>query len=111
MTSPNILSVRAGQASLGDAAFLTDARRRIVASRERITGELTRLGRRYADPQGNFVFFDTGMPLPAFSERMKSRGVLVGRLFPPYDSWCRITVGTEPEVDRFLQALRASAPV
>jgi hypothetical protein len=27
---------------------------------------------------------------------------------PPYDSWCRITIGTEPEVDAFLQALRAS---
>jgi histidinol-phosphate/aromatic aminotransferase/cobyric acid decarboxylase-like protein len=39
---------------------------------------------------------------------MQSRNVLVGRRFPPYDSWCRITIGTEPEVGSFLQALRAS---
>ena len=54
------------------------------------------------------MFFDTGMPLAAFAQRMKARDVLVGRLFPPYDSWCRITIGTEPEVAAFLAALRAS---
>jgi len=31
----------------------------------------------------------------------------VGRLFPPFDSWCRITIGTESEVSAFLTALRA----
>jgi histidinol-phosphate/aromatic aminotransferase/cobyric acid decarboxylase-like protein len=42
---------------------------------------------------------------------MRARGILVGRHFAPYDSWCRITIGTEPEVGAFLEALRAiSAP-
>ena len=107
MTSPNIFAVRAARASLGDHAFLTDTRRRILASRRKITGELTRLGRPFAVPQGNFVFFDTGMPLARFTELMKDRNILVGRAFPPYDNWCRITIGTEPEVSAFLQALGA----
>jgi len=106
MTTPNIFAVRAARASLGDRAFLADCRQRIVASRARITTELTRLKLRYADPQGNFVFFDTGMPLARFSDLMRQRNVLVGRLFPPYDTWCRITIGTEPEVAAFLDALR-----
>jgi histidinol-phosphate/aromatic aminotransferase/cobyric acid decarboxylase-like protein len=38
---------------------------------------------------------------------MRARNILVGRLFPPYENWCRITVGTEPEVAAFLEALRA----
>jgi histidinol-phosphate aminotransferase len=105
MTSPNIFAVRAARASLGDHAFLTDTRRRILASRRKITGELTRLGRPFAVPQGNFVFFDTGMPLARFTGLMKERNILVGRPFPPYDSWCRITIGTEPEVEAFLAAL------
>jgi len=105
MTTPNIFAVRAARASLGDKAFLTDVRRRIVASRTGITSELRRLGLRYADPQGNFVFFDTGMPLERFTERMRAHNILVGRLFPPYNSWCRITIGTEPEVAAFLKAL------
>jgi len=107
MTSPNIFAVRAARASLGDHVFLTDTRRRIIASRRKITGELARLGRPCAVPQGNFVFFDTGMPLPRFTELMKDRNILVGRPFPPYDNWCRITIGTEPEVSAFLEALGA----
>jgi histidinol-phosphate aminotransferase len=105
MTTPNIFAVRAARASLGDTAFLVDCRRRILASRARITDELTRRGLRYAEPQGNFVFFDAGMPHERFSALMQARNILVGRHFPPYDSWCRISVGTEPEVDAFLRAL------
>jgi histidinol-phosphate aminotransferase len=107
MTSPNIFAVRAARASLGDHAFLIDTRRRIIGSRQRITRELTGLGLAYAEPQGNFVFFNTGKPLERFTELMKARNILVGRLFPPYDTWCRITIGTEPEVTAFLQALHA----
>jgi len=106
MTTPNIFAVRAARASLTDRAFLADCRQRILASRARITAELTRLKLRYAEPQGNFVFFDTGMPLARFGDLMRQRNILVGRLFPPYDTWCRITIGTEPEVTAFLGALR-----
>ncbi|HVW67712.1 MAG TPA: histidinol-phosphate transaminase [Steroidobacteraceae bacterium] len=105
MTSPNIFAMRAARASLLDPDFRAQCFKKIRASRTRITTELARLGRRYAVPQGNFVFFDTGMPLEAFSDSMKARNILVGRLFPPYDTWCRITIGTEPEVATFLQAL------
>jgi histidinol-phosphate aminotransferase len=105
MTTPNIFAVRAARASLGDQAFLTDCRRRILASRLRITTELSRLKLPYAEPQGNFVFFDTGMPLKRFTELMRARNILVGRRFAPYDNWCRITIGTEPEVEAFLSAL------
>ena len=109
MTTPNIFAVRAARASLGDQEFLNDTRRRILASRRKITAELTHLGLHYAIPQGNFVFFDTGMPLERFTELMKARNILVGRPFPPYDSWCRITIGTEPEVAAFLDALHSVA--
>lgn len=107
MSSANIFAMRAARASLADYAFLTDTRRRILASRIRITRELERLGLAYADPQGNFVFFDTGMPLARFARSMRERNILVGRHFPPFDSWCRITIGTEPQVTAFLDALRA----
>ena len=52
------------------------------------------------------MFFDTGMPLAQFTTLMRERDVLVGRRFAPFDNWCRITIGTEPEVGTFLQALR-----
>jgi histidinol-phosphate aminotransferase len=110
MSSANIFAMRAAQASLGDKAFLVDTRRRILTSRRKITDELTRLGLAYAKPQTNFVFFDTGTPLEQFAGFMKARNILVGRLFPPYTNWCRITIGTEPQVDAFLTGLRAYRP-
>jgi len=110
MSSANIFAMRAARASLVDHAFLTDTRRRILASRARITTQLERLGLAYAEPQGNFVFFDTGMPLSRFAHSMRERNILVGRHFPPFDTWCRITIGTEPQVAAFLDALRAVVP-
>ena len=107
MSTPNIYTVRAARASLADETFRADCRRRIIASRTRITTELARSGLKYAEPQGNFVFFDTGMPLERFTAHMRARNILVGRPFPPYASWCRISIGTEPEVGAFLDALRA----
>jgi histidinol-phosphate aminotransferase len=107
MSSANIFAMRAARASLGDTAFLAATRQRIIASRKRITDELQRLGLAYAHPQTNFVFFDTGAPLARFDHFMKSRNILVGRQFPPYNNWCRITIGTEPETDAFLRALQA----
>jgi histidinol-phosphate aminotransferase len=107
MSYPNIFAVRAARASLADHAFLSDCRRRILASRTRITTELTRLKLRYAEPQGNFVFFDTGMPLTRFAALMAERDILVGRQFAPFDSWCRITIGTEAQVATFLRVLPA----
>jgi len=105
MSYPNILAIRAARASLADTEFLALTRRRILAGRTRITTELARRGQAYAEPQGNFVFFDTGMPLKDFAARMQARNILVGRQFPPYDSWCRVTVGTASEVDAFVKAL------
>lgn len=96
MKTPSIFAVRAARASLDDRKFLQATRSRILASRSRITGVLTQLNLRYAEPQGNFIFFDTGMPLASFTQRMQARHLLVG------------TIGTEPEVDSFLRALRAS---
>ena len=110
MSTANIFAMRAAQASLGDKPFLDDTRRRILASRANITAELTRLGLAYGTSQTNFVFFDTGAPLEKFAGFMKARNILVGRLFPPYENWCRITIGTEPQVDAFLVGLRAYRP-
>jgi histidinol-phosphate aminotransferase len=107
MTTPNIFAVRAAYASLGDKAFLADCRRRIVASRARLTAELARLHLPYAEPYGNFVFFDTGSPIKQFTEFMQHRNIVVGRRFPPYENWCRVTIGTDPQINAFIEGVRA----
>ena len=39
---------------------------------------------------------------------LKNAGVLVGRAFPPYDRWIRITIGLPEENRRAQAALRAA---
>jgi histidinol-phosphate aminotransferase len=109
MTTPNIFAVRAAYASLGDKEFLAGCRRRIVASRARLTAELARLHLPYAEPHGNFIFFDTGAPISRFTEFMRHRNIAVGRRFPPYENWCRVTIGTDPQIDAFIEGVRAFA--
>jgi histidinol-phosphate aminotransferase len=110
MTTPNIFAVRGAYASLGDKTFLTECRARIVASRTRLTAELERLKFPYAEPHGNFVFFDTGAPIKQFTEFMRQRNIAVARRFPPFENWCRITIGTAPQMAAFTEGLSAFRP-
>ncbi|MEP2653358.1 MAG: histidinol-phosphate aminotransferase family protein, partial [Paraglaciecola sp.] len=66
------------------------------------------LGRPYAkNPQGNFIYMDTGMPHDEFAAKMKALKIrVVGRTWPGYDSWSRISVGTPSETDACVAALK-----
>ncbi len=105
LTFPNVAGLRGAIASLGDHNFLAETREALVADRRRVHAALDQLGRPRSRSQGNFVFFDTGMPLATFAARMLARNIKIGRHFNGYDNWARITIGTRPEVDRLLEAL------
>ncbi len=102
----NLLGVVAARASLEDRAHVENTRIKIKAGRDQLTSLLTTLNRRFAKPQGNFVFFHTGMPIADFQQRMREEGILVARPFPPLLDWCRITIGLPEEMERAHQALR-----
>ena len=54
----------------------------------------------------NFAFFKTGVHIDEFSKYFKEKGILVGRPFPPYYDWCRISTGRIEDVERFAEVLR-----
>lgn len=66
--------------------------------RDALLAMLKQHGCRYAEPQGNFVFFRTGMPIETFQQRMRRENLIVARAFPPLVEWCRISVGTPDEM-------------
>lgn len=105
MAFPNTLGLEAARASLGDRDFLATTGKAIAADRRRMLDACRALGLECADAQGNFVFFKTGMSADQFRERMRTQQIEVGRNFEPYLDWCRVTVGTTAETDRFLAAL------
>lgn len=102
----NLLGVVAARASLGDRTYLESTRLKIRNGRDQLITVLTELKRRYAEPQGNFVFFHTGMPIADFQEKMRAEGVIVARPFPPLLEWCRITIGLPGEMERAHRALK-----
>ena len=102
---PNCTGLSAAIASLGDHEFIATTRKALIADRRRVEAAIDAQGRPRAKSQGNFVFFDTGMPHKAFLDRMLAQQIKIGRHFDRYDNWARITIGTRPEVDRLLAAL------
>jgi histidinol-phosphate aminotransferase len=105
----NILGVRAAMASYQDEEFQSFSRRKNAEARTYLYRLLDELNLRYAPSHANFVFFRLGKDVQPFREAMQKRGILVGRLFPPYTDWCRVSTATMDEMKLFGAALREMA--
>ncbi|MEE8310644.1 MAG: histidinol-phosphate transaminase [Candidatus Binatia bacterium] len=101
------LAVAAGVAALDDHDGMRANVARVCATRERVTAVLRAAGFDVADSQTNFLWVDCGAEggRAAF-ERLRERGVLV-RYFDAEGlrSGIRVTVGTDSQMDRFLEVL------
>ena len=104
--SVNLLGVVGALASLEDPTYVEVTRRKIKAGRDALIAVLQEHGRKYAEPQGNFVFFHTGIPITEFSQRMRAENVIVARPFAPLTEWCRISIGSPEEMAVCHAALR-----
>ncbi len=102
--SISIIGLRAAIAAYQDPAFVTWSRDTIAAEREAIVRKLTNWGHRSVPSQTNFIFFHLGRPIGAFQEAMAAKGILVGRPFPPYMDWCRLSIGTPENMQAFSDA-------
>lgn len=107
MSSLNYLGVAAARVSLRDTRFPAYSRRKIAEGRERFCALLDELKLPYTPSCANFVFHRTGIPIRKFQDLMREKGFFVGRPFPPYDDWVRISIGTELEMKRYAEAMRA----
>lgn len=104
--SLNLLGVVAASASLEDKAYFTETQAKIKAGRNALVEVVKGLGKKYAEPNGNFVFFQTGMPIKMFQEKMLAEGVQVARPFPPMLDWARVTIGLPEEMTICHDALK-----
>ena len=73
--------------------------------KEKIYKLLDHLELKYVHSSTNFVFFESKKDIKNLSKEMLDRGVRIGRPFPPFLDWCRISTGTSQEVDKFLNAM------
>lgn len=107
MTIRGSIGVAAATASYQDLAFQAFSRARLREGMDLTLATLRDLQRPHVENgRGNFVFFDTGGPLADFSAAMRREGFMIGRPFPPYDNWARVSVGTVEQMQAFAGALR-----
>lgn len=91
-----------------DKAYFEETRNKIIQTRERVIGELLNIGFKVIPSKANFVFIS----LPTFKaeelfKKLKEAAVLV-RYFnqPRIDNYLRVSIGSDIEMDRFLEAVR-----
>ena len=103
--SLNILVVVAAQASLKDTAHLERSRRLNRETRDWLRSTLEGKGYRLLPSETNFVMIDIKRDVGPVIAALKGRGVEVGRRFPAYPEFLRVTIGTRPQMEAFVGAV------
>jgi histidinol-phosphate aminotransferase len=107
----NASVLAAALASLDGPAHAERQRTLMNGTKRRLVEELRKDGRRYIPSEANFVMIEMGQDVEPLIEAFKARGIRVGRRFPAMPNFLRISIGLDREMDAFLAALRALAPV
>jgi histidinol-phosphate aminotransferase len=102
---PNVFGLSAANASLMDAEYVAFVRGRIIEGRQMLLDALATLGKKAAPSQTNFVFFQAGKPVEQMQRYFAAKGFTIGRAFPPYTDWCRVSIGTPEEMKQFVGVL------
>ena len=105
VANTNIMAIEAGKAALQDQDFYNFSLQKNKEARKMIESTLDQLGLDYLPSQANFVFFHAKQDVKKLAENMLAKEVIIGRPFPPFDDWCRISTGTLEEVAFFNKVL------
>src|SRR5438034_1029122 len=107
--SVNIMALAAASASLDDPDQVPNGQRLNSEVKQFTTSELDKMGYKSIPSQANFIMFDCKRSVVPIIKAMKERNVRVGRLFPAFPNYMRVTIGKKSEMDAFLSAFHAVA--
>ena len=102
----NAMVKHGGVAALKDTASQAQVKQMTIALRQKAVAGVQALGYTTIPSETNFFMIHIKRPVQPVIEEFKKRGVLVGRPFPPMTDYLRVSVGTAPEMDRFMGAFR-----
>lgn len=105
VASTSVMAIEAGKAALMDEEFYQFSLKKNKEARQMIEKTLDSLNLTYLPSQANFIFFHANMDVSELGAKMREKGIIVGRPFPPLNDWCRISTGTLEEVQLFNNAL------
>ena len=102
------LSLAGGTAALEDHDYLAETSGKIKATRARLTEAMRVRGYIVPESQANFVWCTGGPPAAPRYEALKARKIFIRLMrYAGQPDGLRITVGTDAEVDRLLEAFPA----
>ena len=101
----NAAAVAGATAALLDADERTRQRRLTREGRVVAQEFFTKRGFRVLPGEANYLFVDIRRDLPTFRAACEARGLLVGRLYAPANTWMRLTIGTPDEMQRAFAVL------
>ena len=102
----NHFALVAALAALEDRAFVQRSLHNNQEAQQLAERTLDELGLERLPSHANFIMHRIEGELPAYIERMRERGILVGRPFPPMTQYNRVSYGTPEEMARWADALR-----
>jgi histidinol-phosphate aminotransferase len=101
-----VLGLAAAYASYQDMEFQDFSRRKNKEALAIVNRMCEDLGVRYAKSNTNFTFIETGVENALVQEMMLKEGIMTGRLFPPFNSWSRVSMSTPEDMQYFVQVFR-----
>jgi histidinol-phosphate aminotransferase len=101
----NVYAIEGAKEALIDNEFYKFSIQKNKEAKQIIYKTLDHLELPYIESSTNFVFFKSGRNINALGADMLNKGVRIGRAFPPFLDWCRISTGTLEEVQTFSNAL------
>ena len=102
-----ITAVAAATASLKHEHLVADRKLVNTTVRQKTFDWLGRQGYSFVPSQTNFFMLDTKRPAKEVIEAMATKNVFIGRIWPAWPTYSRITVGTQAEMDAFTSAFDA----
>ena len=106
MAMTNVLAIEAAKEALKDDEFYKFSLIKNTEAKNAIYRTLNDLNLDYVTSHTNFVFFKTGRHISEMIPAMKKENVIIGRPFPPFYDWCRISTGTMQNMDMFDKGLK-----
>ena len=99
------LAQRIGVIAITDTAYYRQITGQVVRTRERFGRSLAAMGWRVLPSSANFVFTSRpGLDGATIYQSLKAEGILVRHFaHPGIESFVRITIGTDPQMDRLLE--------
>src|SRR5260221_4238972 len=101
-----ITAMAAATASLKHTGLVAERKKINADIREEVFQWLDSNGYSYVRSQSNCFMLDTKRPAKEVIDAMATQKVFIGRIWPLWPTYARITVGTRPEMEQFQAAFK-----